>query len=166
MRTDGWTDWQSWFWRSGWNSSNGRENGKLCFWVFFYRVIGIWKGVISTICTILKLKKTFFENWTSIKIKISSACVYEEYEVKIKMVQEQWLQLKMKFYSVITWKLLFNGGINLWWPIHLVGRVYCGGRGGFYQVGENWQISGWWWVSASIPPIRERSSVQSPWDSV
>ena len=25
------------------------------------------------------------------------ACVYKEYEVKIKMVQEQWLQLKMKF---------------------------------------------------------------------
>ena len=24
-------------------------------------------------------------------------CVYEEYEVKIKMVQEQWLQLKIKF---------------------------------------------------------------------
>ena len=24
-------------------------------------------------------------------------CVYEEYEVEIKMVQEQWLQLKMKF---------------------------------------------------------------------
>ena len=61
-----------------------------------------------------KAKKTFFENWTSIKIKISSTCVYEEYEVKIKMVQEQWLQLKMKFYSVITWKLLSNGGINLW----------------------------------------------------
>ena len=24
-------------------------------------------------------------------------CVYKEYEVKIKMVQDQWLQLKMKF---------------------------------------------------------------------
>ena len=24
-------------------------------------------------------------------------CVYREYEVKIKMVQEQWLQVKMKF---------------------------------------------------------------------
>ena len=24
-------------------------------------------------------------------------CVYKEYEIKIKIVQEQWLQLKMKF---------------------------------------------------------------------
>ena len=24
-------------------------------------------------------------------------CVYKKYEVKIKMLQEQWLQLKMKF---------------------------------------------------------------------
>ena len=24
-------------------------------------------------------------------------CMYKEYEAKIKMVQEQWLQLKMKF---------------------------------------------------------------------
>ena len=27
-------------------------------------------------------------------------CVYKEYEVKIKMVQKQWLQLKMKFLLV------------------------------------------------------------------
>ena len=32
-----------------------------------------------------------------IKIKISMTCMYQEYEVKIKMVQELWLQVKMKF---------------------------------------------------------------------
>ena len=32
-----------------------------------------------------------------IKIKISMTCVYKEYEGKIKMAQEQWLQLKLKF---------------------------------------------------------------------
>ena len=38
-----------------------------------------------------------------IKIKISMTCVCKEYEGKIKLVQGQWLQLKMKFllgYSV------------------------------------------------------------------
>ena len=29
-------------------------------------------------------------------------CVYKNYEVNIKMIQEQWLQLKMIFYWVIT----------------------------------------------------------------
>ena len=35
--------------------------------------------------------------WTSIKIKISMNCVSKEYEIKTKMVHEQWLQLKMQF---------------------------------------------------------------------
>ena len=36
-----------------------------------------------------KLKRTFCKYWTSIKIKISMTCVYKEYEIKIKMVQQQ-----------------------------------------------------------------------------
>ena len=44
---------------------------------------------------ILKLKTAFYEYWTSIKIKIS---IKEyEYEIKTKMIQEQWLELKMTF---------------------------------------------------------------------
>ena len=43
-----------------------------------------------------KLKTTFCKYWTSVKIKSSMTCVYKKYEVKIKMVQEQWLQLKAK----------------------------------------------------------------------
>ena len=38
---------------------------------------------------ISKLKTALFEYWTSIKTKISMTCVSKEYEIKIKMVQEQ-----------------------------------------------------------------------------
>ena len=38
-----------------------------------------------------KLKTASYEYWTLAKIKISMACVYIEYEIKTKMVQEQWL---------------------------------------------------------------------------
>ena len=37
----------------------------------------------------LNLKTAFCEYWTSIKNKISMICVYREYEIKTKMVQEQ-----------------------------------------------------------------------------
>ena len=33
-------------------------------------------------------------------------CVRKEYEVKIKMVQEQWLQIKMKFLLGYTMKII------------------------------------------------------------
>ena len=38
-----------------------------------------------------KLKTKFCKYWILIKIKISMTCIYEEYDDKIKMVQEQWL---------------------------------------------------------------------------
>ena len=44
-----------------------------------------------------KLKIALSEYWTSIKIKINMTCVSKEYEIKTKMEQEQWLQLKMLF---------------------------------------------------------------------
>ena len=40
---------------------------------------------------------TFCIYWTSIKTKVSMTFVYKECENKIKMVPEQWLQLKIKF---------------------------------------------------------------------
>ena len=46
-----------------------------------------------------KLKTAFCEDWTSIKIKISMTCVSKEYEIKTKMVQEQWLPLQMLLLS-------------------------------------------------------------------
>ena len=57
----------------------------------------------------LKLETDFCEYWTSIKIKTSMTCVSKDYEIRTKMVHEQWLQLKMLFYWVITWKLWFSG---------------------------------------------------------
>ena len=43
-----------------------------------------------------QLWTTFCKYWTSIIIKISMS-VYKEYKMKIKMVLEQWLQLKTIF---------------------------------------------------------------------
>ena len=57
-----------------------------------------------------KLKRAFCEYWTSIKIKVSMTCVSKKYGIKTKMVQKQWLQLKIMFYWVITWKFVFTGG--------------------------------------------------------
>ena len=64
---------------------------------FFYRVVEIRQGVILTIRTFIKAKTIYCKYSTSIKIKLTMTCMYKEYEAKIKMVQEQWLQLKMKF---------------------------------------------------------------------
>ena len=83
-----------------------------------------------------KLKTAFCEYWTSIKIKISMICVSKEYEIKTKMVQEQWLQLKMTFLFFYWVELAFDGeGIKIWW----------GGRGweNFYLVGG----------TSPIPPV-------------
>ena len=70
-------------------------------------------------------------------------CGYKEYKVKLKMVQEQCLQLKMKF---------FVGKMDLWWWGSLLG----GGR--FFQVGERHQLSGLRGDFPSIPCSKEISS--------
>ena len=49
-------------------------------------------------------------------------CVYKEYEIKIKMVQEQRLQLKMKF--LLNYKIILVGEIDLWWRKTAEGRRY------------------------------------------
>ena len=41
-------------------------------------------------------------------MEVSMSCVYKEYDVKIKLSQEQWLLLKWNFYWVIAWQLLFH----------------------------------------------------------
>ena len=77
-----------------------------------------------------KLKTTFCKYWISIKIKISLTFVYKEYEVKIKMVQERWLQLRIKL-------LLGYNMRVVWW-----GWGYT--KGGFFQVRVNKQIFSLW----------------------
>ena len=43
-------------------------------------------------------------------------CVSKEHEIKTKLVQEQWLQLKTTFLFFYWVKLTFGGeGIKIWW---------------------------------------------------
>ena len=54
-------------------------------------------GVILTIQTFFRSKKTLYKYWTSIKIKIGMTCLKKQYDIKINIVQEQWLKLKINF---------------------------------------------------------------------
>ena len=78
-----------------------------------------------------KLKTAFHECWTSLKSKLTF--VSTEYEMKTKMEQEQWLQLKVLFLLGYN-QLLFSGGIVFWWGGG--GRVLVGfflGGGGMIK---------------------------------
>ena len=85
------------------------------------------------------------------KIKIGITCVYKRYEVKREIVQQQRLQLKMKFLLGYSLKLLFSGEMNLcrW--------VACWGSG-FFLVGG--------WANILLvgefpnPPSRENSDIR------
>ena len=81
-----------------------RGNGEFCWGVggFFAEEEWFWLRPSS------KLKRTFCKYWTS-KSKLAWP-VCKEYEVKIKMVREQWLQLKMKFLLGYTMKIVLVGG--------------------------------------------------------
>ena len=59
-----------------------------------------------------------------LNIKISMTCVFKENEVNMKMVQEQWLQLKIKFLLGYNMKIaIYWGEINLrWMGIKIWGR--------------------------------------------
>ena len=99
------------------------------------------------------MKTAFCEYWTSINIKISITCVYKEHEIKTKMVQEQWLQIKMK----LTWKMLFSAReINLWWEE----KKFGGGslmRGIFLGLGEMNKF----WLLQGACPHRPRPSIEN-----
>ena len=80
-------------------------------------VVRTWREVILTIWTFFKAKNLNIEHWilnlnielkywTLIKIKIGVTCVHKEYEIKIKLVHMQWLQLKMKFLVVYNMKIV------------------------------------------------------------
>ena len=63
-----------------------------------------------------KLKTAFCEYWTSNKIKISMTCISKEHEIKTKMVQEQWLQLKMTVF-LLVWIHFWEGGWENFWLV-------------------------------------------------
>ena len=99
-------------------------------------MVRTWEEVILTIRTFLKLKITFCKYWTSIKIEISITCLYKEYEVKIKIVHERWLQLKMKLLLIYNNKITFEWGqINLWW-MESTGEIFPGGGMSKFLTGE------------------------------
>ena len=61
------------------------------------------------------LRRSAFDHLNHFQIKTTSfwkyrtsTCVYKEYKVKVKMVQEQWLQLKMKFLLVYYMKMFIE----------------------------------------------------------
>ena len=53
-----------------------------------------------------KLKTAICKYWTLIKIKIGMTCVCKAYEGKMKIVQEHWLQLEMKFVLACKMKIV------------------------------------------------------------
>ena len=79
----------------GWGESPQWEgNGKFCWERFFWWLSNggnLKRSDFDYSNPFSKLKTTCCKYWTSIEIKINVACVYKEFEVKIKMVQEQWL---------------------------------------------------------------------------
>ena len=88
--------------------------------------------------------------------------MYKDYKCEIKMVQEQRLQLKMKFYGVLIWKLLSRGGTNLWWreiKIWLGEATYC--RRIFSGAGMNKILAYQWtpilssWGDGGVSPVGE-----------
>ena len=117
------------------------RDGKVCCGDFFIRWWNPEEEWFWPFEPFSRQKTIFCKFWTSAKIK--SRITFE------KLVKEQWLQLKMNFYCVITWKLLFSGGN---WPLgggRLVGkkRFQAGGCVcGRFQAGGILEVS--------LPPVK------------
>ena len=105
--------WISFFCNHKWqdfpNSSKGCGGSRKFYWggIFFTGGKEPEEEWFWRFETFSKLKAAFCEYWTSIKIKINMT---KEYEIKTKIEQEHWLQLKMLFLLAYNWKLLFSGG--------------------------------------------------------
>ena len=98
------------------NSVKGLGGSEIWLGIFFYWVVGTWGAVILTIWTFFKAKTTFCKYWISLKIKISMTLCVQRVYMKFKKVQEQWLQLKMKFLLDTNMKNCYlTGEFNLWW---------------------------------------------------
>ena len=98
--------------RSGGIQPQEGGNWKFCWGRFF---TGWWEPGeewFSWFKPFSKLKTAFCEYCTSIKIKINMPCVYKEYEIKAKMVLEQWLQLKMKFLLLFSGEIFSGRGMS------------------------------------------------------
>ena len=83
-------------------------------WIFYW-VVGT---VILTIWTFFKAKSNFLKYWISNKIKISMTLCVQSVYMKLKRVQEQRLQLKMKFLLGTNMKNCYLAGKI---------KTFCGG---------------------------------------
>ena len=72
----------------------------------FHAFMGIWGGMLWSFRLFSKLKATICKYWSLIKIKITMTFVFNEYEVKMKIAQEQWLELKMKLFLTYNMKMI------------------------------------------------------------
>ena len=102
-----------------------------------------------------KLKTIFCKYWTSIKINISMTCLYKKYEVKTKMVQEQWLQLKMNFLLDYNMKIVMQLGELTFGGMESNGRNFSRwGEGG--RESSNFKLVG---GLPRIPSSRKNLSI-------
>ena len=83
-------------------------------------------------------KNAVFIGLQIVLLVYSMACVSREYEIKTKIVYEQWLQFKMLFLFVYSLKFLFSGselafgGIKIWW----------------------WELANFW-LAEKTPPVEK-----------
>ena len=93
--------------------------GKFCFKDLIYMIVETWRKWFWPFKPFSRPKtSTFCKYCTLIKIKTGLTCAYKEYEVKIKVVQVQWLQPKMKF--LVCYNINFRlvkGGLPLTSPV-------------------------------------------------
>ena len=92
----------------------------------------------------LKLKKAFFECWTSIKTKINMTCVSKQYGIKTKLEQEQRLQLKMLFLLGHDLIIVWGNWLLVWeWGREGAGRKIWW-EGAFWGDCSRWAGGGRW----------------------
>ena len=139
----------------------GRVGGtqKFCWLGIFYQAGGIWGRVILMIRAFFKAKNSFLRILNINKIKFSMTCLSKEYEIKTKLEQEQWLQLKLTFLLVYNLKIVIQWGELTFGG----GEVYWGERRqSFSRWGGNEQIFSWWLGLPSFPLSRKTLYAATP----
>ena len=78
------------------------------------------------------------------------SCVHKEYEVEIKMVMEQWLQLKVKFLLGYDMRI-FIYWVELTFDLRESNKNLVGeSAGGIFPGRVEW--ANFWLVSGGLPP--------------
>ena len=104
------------------NSGEGRD-----FLIGRWKSVGEWFWPFKPIARL----KTTSKYWTLIKPKLAWPVCTNSIKLKWRWYKSNNYSEKWSFSLVITWKLLFSGGIKIWWEA-------------FFQLGENQQTFVWW----------------------